>query len=165
MDKIKSWFDFFKNYESENITSVIIHNQEEDYAEIVLNSIDKELEITITTFNNFMNLHDLNINFKFKNKELSYNAHFEGLPFSVEDTKYLHEYLKPLLIEGWWIKEYLFLMRYKCSMLNNQKQKPIGPTIFYNWYGILFWIVSIFDLLSFKTWTHISPKIKAGICA
>lgn len=157
---MENWVDFLKFYEVEGLTIFKVENQEEYFYNIILKSVDCDFELTIDTNKDFKYLYDLRLNYNFKGHELGFSKHFEGLEFSLIDSKILVEYLRPFLFDGWYLKEFIFLKTYRCLMLDSNKKKPIGPLTFYNWFGPFLWILSLFDILSLIKWNPIHPKLK-----
>lgn len=130
--------------------------EEEDYSQI--NMRDKNglfsCELYLTSY--YDELHDVSISYKYQNKELGFNRHFEGSLLNYDTENNLSDLLAPFLIDGWWIKKYIFVFWYKTKMKDKDKNQIIGPITFHG-FGLLIWILSLFDILAYRKWEYIEP--------
>lgn len=139
-----------------------VENVEEDYAELILHTLDGEFECSLSTSNYYSEMSDFNVNLKIQEKQFGFVKHFESEgQYSERNLHIVNEYLTPFLFEGWWIKKSLFLnfYWYKSLMKSNDQAAFIGPVTFHRW-GLIVELISIFDLLSTKEWVEIRPILK-----
>lgn len=131
----------------------------EEGQNIQIISRDKHVKIGIWSDDSFDKLFDIEIEINV-DQSLGFTKHFEGMVYSSENEKYLRQFIDPFLINGWMKIDYRFFKVYKTEMRDFFGLEHIGPTYYYYFYSILFYIFSFGGLFSKKIEKKFEPLIK-----
>ena len=130
--------------------------EDEDYSQVSIRDKNGLFSCDLYLTSDFDELHDVSILYKYQNKELGFTSHFEGAFLNNETEEYLSDILKPFLMDGWWVQKYIFAFWYKTEMKNKDKKQSIGSVTFHS-FGLVFWLLSLFDILAYRKREYIEP--------